>query len=82
MPANQPMRLGTDNVPAQQWFAAECLRHPLSLTLSVTLDAQRPRHRSSMPPYQRAVPVLQVAGVEKSLRWYVEVLGFTANPFP
>ncbi len=32
--------------------------------------------------YQRAVPVLQVANVEKSLRWYVDVLGFTPDPFP
>ena len=32
--------------------------------------------------YQRAVPVLQVASVETSCRWYAEVLGFTPNPFP
>jgi len=32
--------------------------------------------------YQRAVPVLQVANVEKSLRWYVDALGFTPHPFP
>jgi catechol 2,3-dioxygenase-like lactoylglutathione lyase family enzyme len=32
--------------------------------------------------YQSAVPVLQVANVETSLRWYVEVLGFTPFPFP
>jgi catechol 2,3-dioxygenase-like lactoylglutathione lyase family enzyme len=32
--------------------------------------------------YQRAVPVLQVANVENSLRWYVDVLGFTADTFP
>jgi catechol 2,3-dioxygenase-like lactoylglutathione lyase family enzyme len=35
-----------------------------------------------MSSYQRAVPVLQVANVETSLRWYVDVLGFTANTFP
>jgi catechol 2,3-dioxygenase-like lactoylglutathione lyase family enzyme len=35
-----------------------------------------------MASYQRAVPVLQVADVEKSLRWYVDVLGFTPDPFP
>jgi len=32
--------------------------------------------------YQRAVPVLQVADVEKSLRWYADALGFTPDPFP
>jgi catechol 2,3-dioxygenase-like lactoylglutathione lyase family enzyme len=36
----------------------------------------------TMASYQRAVPVLQVASVEKSVRWYVDVLGFAANPFP
>src|SRR5262249_19093545 len=36
----------------------------------------------TMAPYQRAVPVLQVANVETSLRWYADVLGFAANPFP
>jgi len=35
-----------------------------------------------MAPYQRAVPVLQVADVEKSLHWYFDVLGFTPDPFP
>ena len=35
-----------------------------------------------MSSYQRAVPVLQVANVETSLRWYVDVLGFTPNTFP
>ena len=35
-----------------------------------------------MPSYQRAVPVLQVANVETSVRWYADVLGFTANTFP
>ena len=35
-----------------------------------------------MSSYQRAVPVLQVANVETSLGWYVDVLGFTADPFP
>jgi catechol 2,3-dioxygenase-like lactoylglutathione lyase family enzyme len=37
---------------------------------------------TKMASYQRAVPVLQVADVEKSLRWYVDVLGFTPDPFP
>jgi hypothetical protein len=36
----------------------------------------------TMASYQRAVPVLQVASVEKSARWYEDVLGFAANPFP
>ena len=35
-----------------------------------------------MPDYQRAVPVLQVADVGASLRWYVDVFGFSAAPFP
>src|SRR6185436_11931015 len=35
-----------------------------------------------MAEYQRAVPVLQVANVETSLQWYVNVLGFTSNTFP
>ena len=35
-----------------------------------------------MASYQRAVPVLQVANVETSFRWYADVLGFAANPFP
>lgn len=36
----------------------------------------------SMSSYQQAVPVLQVVNVEKSLRWYMDVLGFTSNTFP
>jgi catechol 2,3-dioxygenase-like lactoylglutathione lyase family enzyme len=32
--------------------------------------------------YQRAVPVLQVVDVEKSLKWYRDVLGFAPDPFP
>jgi catechol 2,3-dioxygenase-like lactoylglutathione lyase family enzyme len=35
-----------------------------------------------MSEYQRAVPVLQVADVETSLRWYVDVLGFKPDTFP
>jgi catechol 2,3-dioxygenase-like lactoylglutathione lyase family enzyme len=35
-----------------------------------------------MASYQRAVPVLQVANVETSVRWYVDVLGFTPDTFP
>lgn len=35
-----------------------------------------------MSEYQRAVPVLQVANVETSLRWYVDVLGFKPATFP
>jgi hypothetical protein len=35
-----------------------------------------------MSSYHRAVPVLQVANVENSLRWYVDVLGFTPDTFP
>jgi catechol 2,3-dioxygenase-like lactoylglutathione lyase family enzyme len=35
-----------------------------------------------MASYQRAVPVLQVANIETSCRWYAEVLGFAAHPFP
>ena len=35
-----------------------------------------------MASYQRAVPVLQVADVETSCRWYADVLGFAASPFP
>src|SRR5689334_22991069 len=35
-----------------------------------------------MSLYQRAVPVLQVVNVEKSLRWYMDVLGFAPNTFP
>lgn len=33
-------------------------------------------------PAQRAVPVLRVADVGRSLAWYREVLGFSADPFP
>ena len=35
-----------------------------------------------MSLYQRAVPVLQVASVETSVRWYAHVLDFTPNTFP
>ena len=35
-----------------------------------------------MHAYQRAVPVLQVANVETSVRWYVDVFGFVADTFP
>jgi len=35
-----------------------------------------------MTSYQRAVPVLQVLNVENSVRWYVDVLGFTPDTFP
>jgi len=35
-----------------------------------------------MTLYQRAVPVLQVADVKKSLEWYRAVLGFAPDPFP
>jgi catechol 2,3-dioxygenase-like lactoylglutathione lyase family enzyme len=35
-----------------------------------------------MSEYQRAVPVLQVANVETSLRWYIDVLGFKPDTFP
>jgi hypothetical protein len=35
-----------------------------------------------MSAYERAVPVLQVAGVEISVRWYADVLSFTPNTFP
>ena len=35
-----------------------------------------------MSEYQRAVPVLQVANVETSLRWYVDVFGFKPDTFP
>jgi catechol 2,3-dioxygenase-like lactoylglutathione lyase family enzyme len=30
----------------------------------------------------RAVPVLQVQDVARSIAWYTNVLGFSANPFP
>jgi catechol 2,3-dioxygenase-like lactoylglutathione lyase family enzyme len=32
--------------------------------------------------YQRAAPVLQVADVAASLRWYKDVLGFAADVWP
>jgi hypothetical protein len=32
-----------------------------------------------MSEYQRAVPVLHVANAEISMRWYVDVLGFTPD---
>jgi hypothetical protein len=35
-----------------------------------------------MSAYQQAIPVLQVANVKTSLRWYVDVLGFTPVTFP
>src|SRR2546423_154327 len=35
-----------------------------------------------MDAYQRAVPVLQVANVETSLRWYIDVFGFAPDTFP
>ena len=35
-----------------------------------------------MSEYQRAVPVLQVANVETSLRWYVDVLGSSPTRSP
>jgi catechol 2,3-dioxygenase-like lactoylglutathione lyase family enzyme len=35
-----------------------------------------------MASFQRAVPVLQVANVEKSCQWYADVLGFAPDPFP
>ena len=35
-----------------------------------------------MAEYQQAVPVLQVANVETSLRWYADVLGFNPDTFP
>jgi uncharacterized glyoxalase superfamily protein PhnB len=33
-------------------------------------------------PAQRAVPVLRVIDVGRSLAWYREVLGFVGDPFP
>lgn len=33
-------------------------------------------------PIQRAVPVLRVADVGRSVAWYRDVLGFAADPFP
>lgn len=38
--------------------------------------------QSTKSSYQRAVPVLQVAEVGRSLRWYGNVLGFSADTFP
>ena len=35
-----------------------------------------------MASYRRAVPVLQAADVARSVRWYRDVLGFEADPFP
>jgi catechol 2,3-dioxygenase-like lactoylglutathione lyase family enzyme len=35
-----------------------------------------------MATFQRAVPVLQVTDVERSLRWYADVLEFRPNAFP
>ena len=35
-----------------------------------------------MAEYQRAVPVLQVVDVARSMRWYREVLGFAGGGFP
>ncbi|HEU5179864.1 MAG TPA: VOC family protein [Candidatus Polarisedimenticolia bacterium] len=35
-----------------------------------------------MSAYQSAVPVLQVANVEASVRWYIDVLGFVPQTFP
>lgn len=35
-----------------------------------------------MATFQRAVPVLQVADVARSVRWYGDVLGFAAETFP
>ena len=35
-----------------------------------------------MSMYQVAVPVLQVANVETSLRWYADILGFVHSTFP
>lgn len=35
-----------------------------------------------MSMYQLAVPVLKVANVETSLRWYVDILGFMPDTFP
>src|SRR5262252_2516214 len=32
--------------------------------------------------FERAVPVLQVADVGRSIEWYVVVFGFDADPFP
>ena len=35
-----------------------------------------------MATFRRAVPVLQVTDVERSVRWYADVLGFKSDPFP
>ena len=35
-----------------------------------------------MSRFQRAVPVLQVRDVERSLGWYVDTFGFQPDPFP
>jgi uncharacterized glyoxalase superfamily protein PhnB len=35
-----------------------------------------------MPRFQRAVPVLQVRDVERSMGWYVDAFGFEPDPFP
>jgi catechol 2,3-dioxygenase-like lactoylglutathione lyase family enzyme len=35
-----------------------------------------------MATFERAVPVLQVADVGRSIDWYVAVFGFDADPFP
>jgi len=32
--------------------------------------------------FERACPVLQVVDVERSVRWYQDVLGFVGDPFP
>ena len=34
------------------------------------------------PTLQEAVPVFLVADIAATMRWYEEVLGFTAGPFP
>lgn len=35
-----------------------------------------------MPRLQRAVPVLQVKDVARSIEWYTETFAFDADPFP
>jgi hypothetical protein len=35
-----------------------------------------------MSRFQRAVPVLQVGDVERSMGWYVDTFGFHPDPFP
>jgi len=35
-----------------------------------------------MARFQRAVPVLQVRDVERSMGWYVDTFGFQPDPFP